>query len=64
VTRALVSYIKTNNLVNKDNSKIISPDDKLKLLLGVDESDVLNYFNIKKFMNKHFIDEASALLVV
>jgi chromatin remodeling complex protein RSC6 len=31
VTRALVSYIKENKLENTTNSKIISPDDKLKV---------------------------------
>ena len=60
VTRALVSYIKSNNLEKKENSKIISPDDKLKFLLGVDESDELTYFNIQKYMNKHFISEKSS----
>jgi len=59
VTRALVSYIKSNNLEKKENSKIISPDDKLKFLLGVDETDELTYFNIQKYMNKHFISEGT-----
>jgi chromatin remodeling complex protein RSC6 len=60
VTRALVSYIKTNKLEKKENSKIISPDDKLKFLLGVEESDELTYFNMQKYMNKHFISEKSS----
>jgi chromatin remodeling complex protein RSC6 len=60
VTRALVSYIKSNKLENKENSKLILPDDKLKFLLGVEESDELTYFNIQKYMNKHFISEASS----
>jgi upstream activation factor subunit UAF30 len=55
VTRALVSYIKENKLENTTNSKIISPDDKLKLLLGLDDSQELTYFNIQKYMNKHFV---------
>lgn len=55
VTRALVSYIKENKLENKSNSKIISPDDKLKDLLGIEDGFELNYFNIQKYMNKHFI---------
>ena len=55
VTRALVSYIKENKLENTSNSKIISPDDKLKLLLGLDDSQELTYFNIQKYMNKHFV---------
>ena len=58
VTRALVSYIKENKLENKTNSKIISPDDKLKDLLGLDDSQELTYFNIQKYMNKHFVKNA------
>jgi len=55
VTRALVSYIKENKLENTSNSKIISPDDKLKMLLGLDDTQELTYFNIQKYMNKHFV---------
>ena len=55
VTRALVAYIKENKLENATNSKIIAPDEKLKNLLGVADGDELNYFNIQKYMNKHFV---------
>ena len=55
VTKALCNYIKEHNLENKDNSKIISPDNKLKMLLGIEEGQELTYFTIQKFMNKHFI---------
>jgi chromatin remodeling complex protein RSC6 len=55
VTRALVAYIKENKLENTDNSKIISPDNKLKNLLGLDDNEELTYFNIQKYMNKHFV---------
>lgn len=55
VTRALCSYIKENKLENKENSKIIAPDDKLKTLLGIEDGEELTYFTIQKFMNKHFI---------
>ena len=55
VTRALVAYIKTNNLENKPNSKFITPDEKLKFLLGLEEGQELTYFNIQKYMNKHFV---------
>jgi chromatin remodeling complex protein RSC6 len=58
VTRALVAYIKENKLENTTNSKIISPDDKLKGLLGLDDSQELTYFNIQKYMNKHFVKNA------
>jgi chromatin remodeling complex protein RSC6 len=55
VTRALVAYIKENKLENNSNSKIILPDDKLKTLLGIINDEELTYFNIQKYMNKHFI---------
>ena len=58
VTRALVAYIKENKLENATNSKIISPDEKLKILLGIEDGQELNYFNIQKFMNKHFVKNA------
>ena len=57
VTRALISYIKTNNLQNKANKKIILPDEKLKFLLGINQEQELTYFNLQKYMNKHFISD-------
>jgi len=58
VTRALVAYIKENKLEDTNNSKIISPDNKLKILLGIEDGEQLNYFNIQKYMNKHFVKNA------
>jgi len=60
VTRALVAYIKENKLENETNSKIISPDEKLKVLLGIENGQELTYFNIQKYMNKHFVKNAEA----
>jgi len=60
VTRALVNYIKENHLENINNKKIISPDDKLKYLLGVNNEE-LTYFNIQKYMNKHFISTSETI---
>lgn len=62
VAKALTEYIKTNNLQNKENKRIIYPDDKLKFLLGIDDAQELTYFNIQKFMNKHFIKEELNIL--
>jgi len=60
VSKMLVKYIQTNNLL-ENNNKIV-PDEKLKTLLGVqgDELDNLNYFNIQKYMNKHFYSNKSS----
>lgn len=59
VTKILSEYIKTNKLQEQtENSKNkIVPDDKLKSLLGIssEESTNLTFFNIQKYMNKHFI---------
>lgn len=60
VTKALVAYIKENKLENTSNSKIISPDEKLKILLGIEDGQELNYFNIQKYMNKHFVKVSEA----
>lgn len=58
VTKALVTYIKTHNLVEYSESfknKIV-PDKKLMNLLGLknDELNGLTYFTLQKYMNKHF----------
>jgi hypothetical protein len=58
VTKMLVTYIQTNNLIDQAEAaknKIV-PDEKLKNLLGLSENEEkeLNYFNIQKYMNKHF----------
>ena len=57
VTRALISYIKANNLQNKANKKIILPDEKLQFLLGINENQELTYFNLQistSFLMSHF----------
>jgi chromatin remodeling complex protein RSC6 len=59
VTKILSDYIKSNNLQEQtENSKNkIVPDDKLATLLGISSEESLNltFFNIQKYMNKHFI---------
>ena len=59
VTKLLSEYIKVNNLQEQsENAKNkIVPDDKLRSLLGIssEESTNLTFFNIQKYMNKHFI---------
>jgi hypothetical protein len=65
VTKALVCYIKSNNLIElgQDLKNKIIPDEKLKNLLGIeDEKNDLTYFNIQKYMNKHFYSKKNAIL--
>ena len=63
VTKILSEYIKTNKLQeqNENSKNKIVPDDKLRSLLGIstEESTNLTFFNIQKYMNKHFISSKS-----
>jgi len=67
VTKLLSEYIKTNNLQEQsENAKNkIVPDDKLRSLLGIstEESTNLTFFNIQKYMNKHFISAKNQVQV-
>lgn len=54
VTQYIIKYIREHNLQHVDNRKIITPDSALKLLLGSKDDDEVTYFNLQKFMNKHF----------
>jgi len=68
VTKSLVNYIQTNNLLEqgKDTKNKIIPDEKLKNLLGLQENQLidLTYFNIQKYMNKHFYSVKASNLTV
>ena len=58
VTKYIIQYIKDNNLQDPTNNKLIKPDNNLSSLLDTNKEgkDVeVNYFNIQRFMNKHFI---------
>lgn len=55
VTKFIIGYIKEKGLQQEDNKKCIKPDESLRNLLGVKSEDEVTYFNIQKFMNKHFI---------
>ena len=54
VTKFLIKYIKENNLQNKSDKRIIEPDDKLQSLLEVPDGDIITYFSLQKYMNRHF----------
>jgi len=66
VTKALVNYIKENKLIEsgEDSKNKIVPDQKLKNLLGIEDQELndLTYFNIQKYMNKHFYSKKEAIL--
>lgn len=56
VTRALIQYIKENNLQNPENKKQILPDSVLSKLFGDGaKNQTLTYFTMQKFVNHHFL---------
>jgi chromatin remodeling complex protein RSC6 len=59
VTQYIIQYIKDNDLQWKENRKIIKPNTPLKNLLAVKKNDEVTYFNIQRYMNRHFIKKTS-----
>jgi chromatin remodeling complex protein RSC6 len=57
VTQYIIGYIRENELQNAQNKKCIAPDNKLNKLLDTKDGDEITYFNIQRYMNKHFIKE-------
>ena len=55
VSKEINAYIKSNNLKDQQNGRIIHPDSKLTALLNVKEGEELTYFNLQKYMKHLFI---------
>ena len=54
VTREINAYIRAHNLQDKSNGRKINADKKLSTLLSLTDSDELTYFNLQKYMSRHF----------
>jgi len=51
----LIQYISDHNLQNPENRRNILVDAKLKSLFGPEsENEKIDYFNMQKFVNRHF----------
>ena len=61
VTKFVCNYIKQHSLTNDENKREIKPDTKLKHLLGTNSDTVVTYFNIQRYMNRHFIKKTNTL---
>jgi chromatin remodeling complex protein RSC6 len=58
VTKHIIQYITEHKLQNPSNRKVIKPDKALKSLLQIKKGDDdVTYFNIQRYMNKHFISQ-------
>ena len=55
VTRFITGYIRDKDLQDPANRRTIKPDASLKKLLGVSAEDPpVTYFNLQKFLSKHY----------
>ena len=52
VTKGVNNYVKEKNLKNKHD---IKPDTSLKALLAIGEGEPLTYFNLQRYLNRHYI---------
>jgi chromatin remodeling complex protein RSC6 len=57
VTKAVNDYVKANNLKNKHD---IKPDGPLRVLLAIGVDEPLTYFNLQRYLNRHYIKAAPA----
>lgn len=55
VTKGVNNYVKENNLKNKHD---IKPDAALKKLLAIGEGEPLTYFNLQRYLNRHYVKAA------
>ena len=56
VTKAITTYVKAHELKDKHT---IKPDAKLKALLSVGD-ETLTYFNLQKYLNRHYLKATPA----
>ena len=54
-TKAVVEYISEHKLQKPSDRRIIVPDEFLRGLLGSVPDDEVTYFNLQKFLNRHFV---------
>jgi len=54
VTKGVNGYVKENNLKNKHD---IKPDAALKKLLAIGDAEPLTYFNLQRYLNRHYVKE-------
>ena len=55
VTKAVSEYVKSHELKNKHD---IKPDAPLRKLLAIAEGEPLTYFNLQRYLNRHYIKAA------
>ena len=61
VTKAVNEYVKAHELKNKHD---IKPDGPLRALLAIGEGEPLTYFNLQRYLNRHYIKAVPAVAPV
>ena len=61
VTKAVNEYVKANGLKNKHD---IKPDGPLRKLLAIGEAEPLTYFNLQRYLNRHYVKAVPAVAAV
>ncbi len=59
VTKGVNGYVKEHNLKNKHD---IKPDAALKKLLAIGDGEPLTYFNLQRYLNRHYVKEPVAVV--
>ena len=54
ISKKIHEYVKSNDLQDEKNRRIILPDAKLKKLLKTGPNDTLSYFNLQRYLKVHF----------
>lgn len=54
VTQYIINYIREHELQYPANRKIIKPNKELRNLLASKVKDEVTYFNLQRYMNRHF----------
>ena len=62
VTQYIIKYIKDNDLQYKLNRKVIMLNKDLRSLLAAKPKDEVTYFNLQRYMNRHFVKTQKSLL--
>jgi hypothetical protein len=62
VSREINMYVRANNLQNAANGRQIDFNPELKTLLKLEDTDVLTYFNLQRYMKHHFIKAVPAVV--
>ena len=53
ITKKMIKYIKTNNLVDPTNRRRILPNRQLQKLFKIPEGEQLTFFNLQKYLRRH-----------